>query len=187
MAGRSDQQRAPVVGAWYYFDTQEQLSRLETAENREQDLRRTLTNKQKKAANLDAYKQQLAEMQESFGAMLRQLPDKTEVGVSDDVIIAPDLHERIDAATAERIGLVEEVVGTGESLDKAMALAEQVDKLQAICVICGNAASRTQRLIDERPARYDDPVILVGGSESYEARCRQCHEVPGKPEPSNFG
>ena len=67
-----------------------------------------------------------------------------------------------------------------------MALAEQVDKLQAICVKCGNAASRTQRLIDHRPARYDDPVILVGGSESYEARCRRCHEVPGKPAPSGI-
>jgi thymidine kinase len=62
-----------------------------------------------------------------------------------------------------------------------MALAEQVDKLNAICVKCGAAASRTQRLIDGRPARYDDPVILVGGSESYEARCRDCHEVPGRP------
>ncbi len=62
-----------------------------------------------------------------------------------------------------------------------MALAERVDKFQAICVCCGGNASRTQRLIDERPARYDDPVILVGGSESYEARCRACHEVPGKP------
>jgi thymidine kinase len=62
-----------------------------------------------------------------------------------------------------------------------LALAEQVDKLNAICVRCGAAASRTQRLIDGRPAHYDDPVILVGGSESYEARCRQCHEVPGKP------
>lgn len=62
-----------------------------------------------------------------------------------------------------------------------MALAERVDKLQAICVCCGAAASRTQRLINGRPARYDDPIILVGGSESYEARCRQCHDVPGKP------
>lgn len=62
-----------------------------------------------------------------------------------------------------------------------MALAEYVDKLQAICVVCGAAASRTQRLIDGKPARYDDPIILVGGSESYEARCRSCHEVPGRP------
>jgi thymidine kinase len=63
-----------------------------------------------------------------------------------------------------------------------MALAERVDKFQAICVVCGAAASRTQRLIDNRPARYDDPIILVGGSESYEARCRDCHEVPGRPQ-----
>jgi thymidine kinase len=63
-----------------------------------------------------------------------------------------------------------------------MAEAEEVTKLQAICVTCGAPASRTQRLIDGRPAAYDDPVILVGGSESYEARCRHCHEVPGKPD-----
>jgi len=62
-----------------------------------------------------------------------------------------------------------------------MALAERVDKLHAICVCCGDSASRTQRLINGRPARYDDPVILVGGSERYEARCRLHHEVPGKP------
>ena len=59
-----------------------------------------------------------------------------------------------------------------------MAEAEEVTKLQAICVVCGAPASRTQRLIDGQPAAYDDPIILVGGSESYEARCRQCHEVP---------
>ncbi len=59
-----------------------------------------------------------------------------------------------------------------------MAQAESVEKLQAICVVCGNPASRTQRLINGQPAAYDDPVILVGGSESYEARCRKCHQVP---------
>ncbi len=61
-----------------------------------------------------------------------------------------------------------------------MAQAESVEKLQAICVVCGNPASRTQRLINGQPAAYDDPVILVGGSESYEARCRKCHQVPHK-------
>jgi len=59
-----------------------------------------------------------------------------------------------------------------------MAEAEEVTKLQAICVVCGAPASRTQRLIDGAPAAFDDPIILVGGSESYEARCRQCHQVP---------
>jgi thymidine kinase len=66
-------------------------------------------------------------------------------------------------------------------MTQLLARAERVDKLNAICVACSASASRTQRLIDGKPARYDDPVILVGGSESYEARCRSCHEVPGKP------
>jgi thymidine kinase len=61
-----------------------------------------------------------------------------------------------------------------------MAQAELVDKLQAICAHCGAPASRTQRLVDGHPASYRDPVIQVGASESYEARCRVCHQVPGK-------
>jgi thymidine kinase len=63
-----------------------------------------------------------------------------------------------------------------------MAEAEQIEKLQAICVVCGRPANRTQRLINGQPAAYSDPVILVGASEVYEARCRQCHQVPGKPQ-----
>jgi thymidine kinase len=62
-----------------------------------------------------------------------------------------------------------------------MAQAEQVEKLSAICVVCGEPASRTQRLINDKPAQYDDPIILVGANEVYEARCRKHHEVPGRP------
>jgi thymidine kinase len=59
-----------------------------------------------------------------------------------------------------------------------MAIAEVVDKLHAICVLCGGPASRNQRLIGGRPAPYNSPQIMVGGTESYEARCRMCHTVP---------
>ncbi len=62
-----------------------------------------------------------------------------------------------------------------------MALAEEVEKLHAICMVCGAPATRTQRLIDGVPAAYEDPVILVGASESYQARCRKHHEVPRMP------
>lgn len=62
-----------------------------------------------------------------------------------------------------------------------MAEAEMVDKLQAICVICGAPASRTQRVINGEPANYHDPIIMIGAKESYEARCRHCHDVPGSP------
>jgi thymidine kinase len=63
-------------------------------------------------------------------------------------------------------------------MPKLMAVAELVTKLQAVCTVCGSPASRTQRLINGKPAAYGDPVILVGASEAYEARCRHHHEVP---------
>ena len=59
-----------------------------------------------------------------------------------------------------------------------MSVAERVDKLHAICMVCGDEASRTQRLVNGKPARFDDPVVIVGASEMYEARCRVHHEVP---------
>ncbi|MEI7554089.1 thymidine kinase [Candidatus Chlorohelix sp.] len=59
-----------------------------------------------------------------------------------------------------------------------MAEAEQVDKLHAICLVCGAPASRTQRLINGQPASYNDPIILVGATENYEARCRRHQIVP---------
>ena len=68
-------------------------------------------------------------------------------------------------------------------LPMLMAQAEEVTKLNAICVICTEPASRTQRLIDGRPAGWDDPIVLVGGTESYEARCRRCHELPSNETP----
>lgn len=69
-----------------------------------------------------------------------------------------------------------------------MAQAERVGKLQAICVVCGAPASRTQRLINDQPAWYNDPVIMVGANEVYEARCRHCHQVPRRSAiPSDTG
>jgi thymidine kinase len=59
-----------------------------------------------------------------------------------------------------------------------LARAETVDKLHAICMVCGNSATRNQRLVDGAPAPYESPVVQVGGHESYEARCRRCHQVP---------
>ena len=63
-----------------------------------------------------------------------------------------------------------------------LAQAEIVDKLHAICMVCGEEATRTQRLVDGNPAYYDDPIIIVGASEMYEARCRIHHQVPRKEE-----
>ena len=65
-------------------------------------------------------------------------------------------------------------------MPQLMAIAEFVDKITAICMKCGNPATKTQRLIDGKPADYNDPIVLIGAKESYEARCRNCHEVPNK-------
>lgn len=67
-------------------------------------------------------------------------------------------------------------------MPRLMAVAEVVDKLHAICVLCGSPASRNQRLIDGQPAPYESPTIMVGAADSYEARCRACHIVPRKDD-----
>ena len=117
--------------------------------------------------------------------MLRLLPDSEVIAVDevqflDDGIagVATEL-----AATGHRVTLA----GTdtdfrGEpfaAMPTLMAIAEMVDKLYAICVVCGDPACRNQRLVNRQPAPYHAPTILVGGAETYEARCRHCHEVPG--------
>jgi len=96
----------------------------------------------------------------------------------------PDVVERL----AE---LGKQVIATGLDRDfrgipfgampRLLALADQVTKLTAICMVCGEPATRTQRLIDGKPAGADSPLIVIGGmgDETYEARCRLHHEVPG--------
>lgn len=68
-------------------------------------------------------------------------------------------------------------------MPKLFTMAEFVTKLTAVCMTCGAPATRTQRLVNGEPASFVDPIILVGAAEKYEARCRHCHEVKGKPNP----
>ena len=119
----------------------------------------------------------------------RALRDDTQVVAIDEAQFLPiaivDLATAL-AASGRRVILA----GTdtdfrGEPfgpMPQLLAVAELVDKLHAICVVCGSPASRNQRLIGGRPARYDSPTIMVGGDESYEARCRSCHSVPRRDE-----
>ena len=70
---------------------------------------------------------------------------------------------------------------TGEPfgvMPQLMAVAEEVSKLSAICMVCGDLAYRSQRLVNGKPAHYNDPIIIVGANEMYEARCRNHHIVP---------
>jgi len=126
---------------------------------------------------------------DTAGEIIRQINNDVEmVGIDEAQFLGPD----IVAVATELAGRGIRVVLAGTDTDfrgepfgpmgDLMAVAEQVDKLRAICVVCGDLACRNQRLIDGRPARYDSPTIMVGGRESYEARCRHCHRVPSADE-----
>jgi len=116
--------------------------------------------------------------------VLNAVAGDTEVVAIDEVQFFDEAIADVAETLADR-GL--RVIAAGLDLDfrgepfaavpTLMARAEFVTKLQAICMRCGAPATRTQRLINGQPARYEDPVILVGASEVYEARCRKCHEV----------
>jgi thymidine kinase len=126
---------------------------------------------------------------EKAGDILQHLNPDTTVVAIDEAQFFDDTLVEICRTLADQRGIRVIVAGLdldfrGEPFDPVPALiaqAEQVDKLHAICVVCGEEASRSQRLINGQPASYNDPIILVGAHESYEARCRRCHEVPGRP------
>ena len=130
-----------------------------------------------------------AQPADSSAEIMREVRPETEVVAIDEAQFLDAGVVEVCTALAER-GVRVIVAGTdtdfrGEpfgAMPRLLAVAEVIDKLHAICVRCGDPACRNQRLIDGRPARYDSPTIMVGGSESYEARCRHCHEVPHKDE-----
>ena len=122
---------------------------------------------------------------ETAAHIARQVKVDTQVVAIDE---AQFLDERIVPLASELAGRGMRVILAGTDTDfrgepfgsmpELMAIAEIVDKLHAICVKCGNPASRNQRLIDGKPAPYGSPTIMVGGADTYEARCRACHRVP---------
>ena len=111
-------------------------------------------------------------------------PDTTVVGIDEVQFFDPDIVTVVRGLVASG----RRVICAGLDLDfrgepfgavpTLLALAERVDKLEAICVVCGEPATRTQRIVNGVPAFFDDPIIVIGAKETYEARCRSCHEVP---------
>ena len=111
-------------------------------------------------------------------------PETTVVGMDEVQFFDPDIVEVVRSLVADG----RRVICAGLDLDfrgepfgpvpTLLALAERVDKLEAICVVCGEPGTRTQRIVDGVPAFYDEPIIVIGAKEAYEARCRTCHEVP---------
>jgi thymidine kinase len=110
--------------------------------------------------------------------------DTTVVGIDEAQFFDPEVVAVAQELAARGVRVLVAGLDTdfrGEpfgSMPVLMSAAEDVLKLHAICMVCGDDASRTQRLVNGSPARYDDPVVIVGASEMYEARCRRHHEVP---------
>ena len=111
----------------------------------------------------------------------------------EDQIVAIDelqfFDENIVTVISQLMNEGKKVIGTGLDLDfkgdmfgsmpQLMCIATQVDKLHAVCMKCGSDhATRTQRLIDGKPADKNSPLIMIGGDETYEARCVKCYELP---------
>lgn len=131
---------------------------------------------------------------------IREIPDRLEAGAQ--VVALDELHFFGDdpdlicdtcQSLADR-GIRVIVAGLDQdfralpfpAMSRLLAVAEQVDKLYAICVRCGAYATRSQRLIDGQPAPLDAPTIVVGGLELYEARCRACFSrpIPSRSSPA---
>jgi thymidine kinase len=137
------------------------------------------------------------------GQNIQAQPVKSSQGIlnnlaGDTTVVAVDEVQFFDSGIVEVVDILANqgirVIVAGLDMDfrgepfgpmpLLLCRAEEVTKLHAICVVCGESASRTQRLVNGYPANYDDPVILIGAQEAYEARCRNHHQVPGKPEKS---
>ena len=114
---------------------------------------------------------------------------------SNDEVVAIDELQFFDSGIIKVITILmnqgKKVIGSGLELDfkaepfgpmpELMCIATKVDKLHAICMKCGcEHATRTQRLINGKPADKSSPLIMIGGDEAYEARCIQCYELPDK-------
>lgn len=114
------------------------------------------------------------------------LPGTTVVAIDEAQFFDAAIVSVVDQLAARGIRVILAGLDTdfrGEpfgAMPDLLCRADDVIKLHAICMVCGEEATRTQRLVNGQPAHYHDPVIMVGAAEAYEARCREHHVVPGR-------
>ena len=122
---------------------------------------------------------------QSSAEILKKLdPDTTVVGIDEAQFLDEEIVPIVQSLADKGIRVIVAGLDTNfraepfGSMPVLLSIAEKVQKLSAICMVCGEPATRTQRLVNGKPARYDEPVVVVGAAEMYEARCRMHHEVP---------
>lgn len=180
-----------ITGCMFSGKTEELLRRLRRAEIADQDVavfKPAIDDRYSETAvgshNGEQWEAVAIEPSETGLARISEILNGEEVVAIDEANFFPpalvDTCERL-AADGRRVivsGTDQTFRGEPfEPLPQLIAVAEYVDKFQAICSLCGEPATRNQRLIDGDPAHTDDPTIMVGAEESYQARCRNCHTV----------
>ena len=122
--------------------------------------------------------------------MYEHVDSEIDVVAIDEIqFLDDDVCEIIEQFAAQGIRVIVSGLDTdfrGEPfgfIPRILSKAESVVKLSAICVQCGAPGTKTQRIVNGKPAKYHDPIVLIGASESYEARCRHCHRIYAKPKP----
>jgi len=181
-----------ICGCMYSGKTEELIRRLHHVQIARQKLQAFTPRRDTRYAigNLVSHNGVRIEAQpiDSINEIAEHLSDHVQVVALDELHFFdddPDMVVAVCQSLADR-GLRVLVAGLDQdfraapfpAMSRLLAVAEQIDKLFAICVRCGAYATRSQRMIDSQPAPYDAPTIVVGGLDMYEARCRQCFEAP---------
>ncbi len=178
-----------ICGSMFSGKTEEMIRRLRRARIAKQNVQvfkpiidtRYNTKKVTSHAGIDF---EAIPVKDSSEVKTKIKPGTTVVGIDEAQFFDKGIIEVIDELADKGL----RVIVTGLDMDfrgepfgcipVIISKADHVDKLHAICMVCGETATRTQRLVDGHPAHFDDPIVIVGASELYEARCRKHHEVP---------
>jgi thymidine kinase len=178
-----------IVGSMFSGKTDELIRRLRRAaiaRQKVQVFKPIIDNRYavEKVTSHDGNAFQAQPIAHAHDLLARLDPDTTVVGIDETQFFDPEIASLANQLAERGIRII--LAGLdmdfrGEPfgpMPLLLAQADKVDKLQAICIICGEPAYCTQRLVNGKPAHYHDPVIIVGAQELYEARCRRCHEIP---------
>ena len=177
-----------IVGPMFAGKTEElirRVKRMDYAKKQYMIFKPAIDNRYSKTEIVSHNKKALKAISISHGSDIkRQLKKDTQAIVIDEVQFFDESLVKYAKELAEQgyrvicAGLDTDFRGEPFGIvGPILAISEKVTKLTAICSVCGEEATRTQRIINGMPAYYNDPVILVGEKESYEARCRCCHTV----------
>lgn len=179
-----------ITGCMFAGKTEELLRRVRRAEIADRDIELFTPSIDDRAGvevigthNKETRTAHVVDVESSLDMLYETAKDATVVGIDEGNFFEESLVPVVNDLANEGCRVI--VTGLDQNfrgepfqpMNNLLAVADDVDKLAAVCTVCGRQATRTQRLIDGEPARVDSPTVQVGGSESYEARCRECHEL----------